>query len=127
MSNDKIPYWGTHGASSSGFLGPLPESTSGNTNILVMVDQYTKWVECIALPSQRAEVTARDTVNQFLAKFGYPFNLYTIRDATLRVDFLNRFARYSKYTKIALRLTVRQQTDKLKGSTEALWMQYVVL
>lgn len=24
------------------FLGPLPESTSGNTNILVMVDQFTK-------------------------------------------------------------------------------------
>ena len=120
MSNDKISYWGTHGVSSSGFLGPLPESTSGNTNILVMMDQFTKWVECIALPSQRAEVTARDTVNQFFAKFGYPFSL-------LRVDFLNRFVRYSKYTKIALRLTVRQQTDKLKGSTEPLWMQYVVL
>jgi transposase InsO family protein len=59
------------------FLGPLPESTSGNTNILAMVDQFTKWVECIALPSQRAEVTARATVNQFFARFGYPFNLFT--------------------------------------------------
>jgi hypothetical protein len=49
-------------------LGPLPESTSGNTNILVMVDQFTKWVESIALPSQIAEVTARAAVNGFFCK-----------------------------------------------------------
>lgn len=59
------------------FLGPLPESTAGNSNILVMVDQFTKWVECIALPSQTAEVTARAAVNEFFAKFGFTFNIFT--------------------------------------------------
>jgi hypothetical protein len=36
------------------FLGPLPETNSGNSNILVMVDQFTKWVEIIPLSSQTA-------------------------------------------------------------------------
>ena len=34
------------------FLGPLPETPRGNTNILVMVDQFTKWCEIVPLPSQ---------------------------------------------------------------------------
>ena len=59
------------------FLGPLPESTSDNTNVLVMVDPFTKWVECIALPSQTADVTARAAVNAFFARLGYPFNIFT--------------------------------------------------
>ena len=59
------------------FLGPLPESTTGNSNILVMVDQFTKWVECVPLPSQTAEVTARAAVNEFFARFGFPFHVFT--------------------------------------------------
>lgn len=47
------------------------------SNILVMVDQFTKWVECIALPSQTAEVTARAAVNEFFARFGFSFNIFT--------------------------------------------------
>ena len=102
----------------------LPESASDNTNILVVMDQFTKWMECIALPSQTAEVTARAAVNEvFLQGLAIRSTFLWIRDATLRVDFLNRFARYSKYIKVARRLTVRQQTNKLKGSTEPLWMQ----
>jgi transposase InsO family protein len=109
------------------FLGPLPESTSGNTNILAMVDQFTKWVECIALPSQRAEVTARATVNQFFARFGYPFNLFTDQGLNFESRLFKSICEILQIHKIAQRLTVRQQTDKLKGSTEPLWMQYVVL
>ena len=47
------------------FLGPLPITSAGNQHILVMVDQFTKWVECVPLPSQTAEVTARAAVNEF--------------------------------------------------------------
>lgn len=37
------------------FLGPLPESTSGNTNILVMVDQFTKCPYQAKQPKWRQE------------------------------------------------------------------------
>ena len=42
-----------------------------------MVDQFTKWVECITLPSQTADVTARVAVNAVFARLGYPFNIFT--------------------------------------------------
>ena len=59
------------------FLGPLPKTTRGNQHILMMVDQFTKWVECIPLPSQTAEETARAAVNEFFARFGCPFEIFT--------------------------------------------------
>jgi transposase InsO family protein len=43
----------------------------------MVVDQFTKWVECIPLPSQTAEVTACALVNEFFSRFGYPFELFS--------------------------------------------------
>ena len=59
------------------FLGPLRETTNGNNNILVMVDQFTKWCEIVPLPSQTAEITAKTAVNEFFARFGCPFTIHT--------------------------------------------------
>nr|XP_054764688.1 uncharacterized protein LOC129271338 [Lytechinus pictus] len=59
------------------FMGPLPKTTNGNENILVMVDQFTKWVECVPLPSQTAEMTAHAAVSSFFCRFGYPFQIFT--------------------------------------------------
>ena len=59
------------------FLGPLPVTSAGNQHILVMVDQFTKWVECVPLPSQTAEVTARAAVNEFFCRFGCPLEIFT--------------------------------------------------
>ena len=59
------------------FMGPLPRTLKGNEYILVMVDQFTKWIECIPLPSQNAEDTAKTAVNQFFSRFGYPCQIVT--------------------------------------------------
>ena len=59
------------------FLGPLPKSKQGNEYVLVIVDQFTKWVECIPLPTQTAEETARAAVDQFFTRFGFPFQIYS--------------------------------------------------
>ncbi|XP_048242778.1 uncharacterized protein LOC125375886 [Haliotis rufescens] len=59
------------------FIGPLPKSKLGNQYILMMVDQFTKWVECIALPTQTAEVTAKAAVDVFFSRFGCPFKVFT--------------------------------------------------
>ena len=42
-----------------------------------MVDQFTKWVECVPLPSQLAEVTAHAAVTEFVCRFGYPFQIFS--------------------------------------------------
>jgi len=59
------------------FIGPLPRTEQGNEHILMMVDQFTKWVECVPLPSQTAEETAKASVNQFFSRFGCPFQVFT--------------------------------------------------
>ena len=58
------------------FLGPLPKTPRGNEHILMMVDQFTKWVECVPLPSQTAEVTAKAAIDGFFSRFGYPFQIF---------------------------------------------------
>ena len=59
------------------FIGPLPKTSHGNECILMMVDQFTKWVECVPLPSQTAEMTAHAAVSEFFCRFGYPFQIFT--------------------------------------------------
>ena len=59
------------------FIGPLPKSKMGNEHILVIIDQFTKWVECIPLPNQEAEITARAAINEFFCRFGCPLQLVT--------------------------------------------------
>ena len=59
------------------FLGPLPVTEKGNEFVMVMVDQFTKWVECIPLSSQTAEITAKAAVNEMFCRFGCPFEIFT--------------------------------------------------
>lgn len=101
------------------FLGPLPESTTGNSNILVMVDQFTKWVECIALPSQTAdEVTARAAVNEFFARFGFPFNMFTDQGRNFESRLFKSICDILQIIRVAQRHIAHHPMDKLKGSIE---------
>ena len=58
-------------------LGPFPPSESGNRYILLMVDQFTKWVEIHPIPDQTAERMARIAVDQFFSRFGAPLQIHT--------------------------------------------------
>ena len=58
-------------------LGPFPPSEQGNKYILVMVDQFTKWVEIHALPDITAVQTAKCAVDQFFSRFGTPLQIHT--------------------------------------------------
>ena len=59
------------------FLRPLPKTPRGNEYVLRMVDQFTKRVECVPLPSQTAEITAKAAVDGFFSRFGYPIQIFT--------------------------------------------------
>jgi predicted aspartyl protease len=59
------------------FLGPLPRTPRGNEYVLMMVDQFTKWVECVPMPSQTAEATAKAAVDCFFSRFGMPFQIFS--------------------------------------------------
>ena len=57
--------------------GPFVESRRGNKLILVLIDQFTKWFECYAIPDQTAEVVCRELVNNFICRFGIPRFLHS--------------------------------------------------
>ena len=44
-------------------LGPLPEAKKGNKYILVIIEQFTKWIECFPLPNQKAELVVKSLVD----------------------------------------------------------------
>ena len=53
-------------------MGPLIEPPRGNQYVLVVVDQFSKWVECYALSDQTAERIARTLMSEFIGRFGCP-------------------------------------------------------
>ena len=43
-------------------LGPLPESSAGNSYVIVIADYFTRWVEAFALPNHRAVASSFEVV-----------------------------------------------------------------
>ncbi|VDH95532.1 Hypothetical predicted protein, partial [Mytilus galloprovincialis] len=58
-------------------LGPFNTSNSGNNYVLMMVDQFTKWVEMAALPEQTAKLIAEKFIVHFVVTFGCPLEIHT--------------------------------------------------
>ena len=58
-------------------LGPLPESSSGNRYLLVLMDYFTKWPEAYALPNQEATTVATAMLQGFVSRFGIPHELHS--------------------------------------------------
>ena len=58
-------------------LDLFPPSEQENKYILVMVDQFTKWVEIHALPDITAVQTAKCAVDQFFSRFGTSLQIHT--------------------------------------------------
>ena len=58
-------------------LGPLPLSPSGNRYILLLVDQFSKWIEVCPLPDQRTESVAQAALDSLFSRFGCPREIHS--------------------------------------------------
>ena len=58
-------------------LGPLPESDSGNSYLLVASDYFTRWVEVYAIPNQEALTVAKKLVDEMFCRFSPPEQLHS--------------------------------------------------
>ena len=56
-------------------LGPITTSENGNCYVLMLVDQFTKWLECWPLPNQTAEIVASRVVKGFISRFRCPLEI----------------------------------------------------
>ena len=62
-------------------LGPFPKSQAGNRYILMLVCQFTKWLEVYPLPEQTAEQISRVVIDNFISRFGIPVHIHTDQGA----------------------------------------------
>ena len=67
-------------------LGPLPMTARGNQYILVMSDHFTKWVEAVPMPNQRAETVAKAFVDEVVTRHGVPTKLLTDQGRNFEAD-----------------------------------------
>ena len=58
-------------------LGPFPESRKGNKYVLMVVCQFTKWMEAYPLARQTAEEISRLVVDNIISRFGPPEIIHT--------------------------------------------------
>ena len=58
-------------------LGPLPESDSGNTFVLVAGDYFTQWLEAYDIPNQEAKTVAKKLVNELFCQSPPPQQLHS--------------------------------------------------
>ncbi|KAF8786035.1 Retrovirus-related Pol polyprotein like [Argiope bruennichi] len=57
--------------------GPLPMSSDGNNNILVVMDYFTKWPEAFPIPDQEAPTVAEILVQNWISRYGVPLQLHS--------------------------------------------------
>jgi len=66
---------------STDILGPFPCSDSNNKYILVIMDNFTKYVEAYAIPDQKAETVADKLVFEFFCRYGLPLDIHSDQGA----------------------------------------------
>ena len=70
-------------------LGPFVQSKRGNVYILVVIDQFSKWIECFPLSNQTAESVASVFVDEFVARFGCPLQVHTDQGTNFTSDLFH--------------------------------------
>jgi len=73
------------------FMGPLPTTKNGNTQLLVVVDHYSKWVECFPLRDGRAFKICRILENEIFLTWGTPKSILTDNGSNFRSKVLRDF------------------------------------
>ena len=58
-------------------LGLFKTSVHGNSYVVMLIDQFTKWIECLPIPNRSAETVARMLVDDFIARMGCPLKIHT--------------------------------------------------
>jgi transposase InsO family protein len=59
------------------FVGPFALTKKGNKYLMVVVDQFTKWTECVPLPNIETITVANALIEKVLQTFGMPLSIHT--------------------------------------------------
>lgn len=64
------------------YVGPFPKTPRGNQYVLVITDVFTKYVEVIPVPNQKAEDCATRIVNEVVPRWGVPLKIHSDQGRT---------------------------------------------
>lgn len=80
-------------------LGPLSETHNGNKYILLLVDQFSKWVEVHPLSDQSALQVAKTIVDQVFSRFGSPLQIHSDQGKNFDGNIFKALCHLYKITK----------------------------
>ncbi|XP_033728147.1 protein NYNRIN-like [Pecten maximus] len=80
-------------------LGPFASIELGNSYVLVMIDQLLKWIECVALPNQSADLIARKFFSRFVVTFRCPLAIHTNQGRNFDGKLFREFCEILQITK----------------------------
>ena len=70
-------------------LGPLVESTAGNSYVLVAADYFTRWTEAYTIPNQEATTVADKLLNEMFLQFSPPEQLHSDQGRQFESDLIS--------------------------------------
>ena len=106
-----------------GIIGPLPKSSNGNKYALVVVDYFSKWLEVIPLPNQRATTIAAALPREVVSRHGISLELHSDRSFESAVFKFMQFLRIKKTRTTSL----HSQSDGLVERMIRTLLQYLSL
>ena len=80
-------------------LGPFNKSSAGNVYILMLVCQFSKWIEAYPIPDQTTEQIASTIVRNFISRFGCPVQIHTDQGRNFDSDLFQAVCRLLEITK----------------------------
>jgi hypothetical protein len=69
--------------------GPLPRTKSGNKYITTIIDRFSGYACCMAIPRINSYTTAWNLINHWIAKFGVPFGILSDQGSDFMSGILN--------------------------------------
>ena len=80
-------------------LGPFCESEAGNRYVVIIVDQFSRWLEMVPLTIQDAESIARAFFESYVVRFGAPFVMHTDQGRNFDSAMMKSFCRLLEIVK----------------------------
>jgi len=75
------------------FMGPLPMTQRKNTQLLVIVDHFTKWVELFALPDATGPRVCKVLENEIFCRWGSPKYILSDNAKNFRCSSLSKLCK----------------------------------
>ena len=58
-------------------MGPFPRTERDNQYVLVIDDNFTRWIEAYPIRNQQSETVAKHLVHDFISRYGSPLEIHT--------------------------------------------------